>query len=72
MDYYELDRMYDLGSFNSDDPKGQGIRTYYGKSADIAKFAKNCTYVKAGSVAYCVDTGEVYMFEDSDKTWYLQ
>ena len=48
-------------------PDSKAIESWCGLSADIDKVPKTgCT----GSTAYCVDTGDRYMFEDTTDTWY--
>jgi len=46
-------------------------------SADVSKLPKRAIYPKykdltTGSTAYCVDTGELYMYEFTSDNWYLQ
>lgn len=66
----------DIGSFRCDTLEN-GKRNYLGLSTDIAKLPKVATYpeytdLKTGSTAYCVDTGDLYMYEASNDNWYEQ
>ena len=47
------------------------IREYFGLSTDLAKLP---TYddLATGSSAYCVDNGDLYMYNAVGKTWVLQ
>ena len=47
-----------------------GIREYRMLSTDVPKLNSTVTYCADGSSAYCVDTGDVYMFLGG--TWYKQ
>lgn len=48
-------------------PNSRAIESWYGLSADLDMLPKTgCT----GSTAYCVDTGDRYMFEETTDTWY--
>lgn len=49
-----------------------GLREYRLLSDDISKLNSTVTYCRTGSTAYVVDTGALYMFHESDKTWYEQ
>lgn len=49
-----------------------GVREYRLLSGDISKLNSVVTYCRSGSTAYVVDTGAVYMFHQSSKTWYEQ
>lgn len=43
---------------------------FYGLEADIALLPTEG--INSGSTAYCVDTGNVYIYLDATKTWYKQ
>lgn len=58
----------DLGSWVATSVDGN-IRNYDGLSKDVAKLPH---YVETGSSAYCDDTGEIYIYEKTSDTWYLQ
>lgn len=58
----------DLGSWVATSVDGN-IRNYDGLSKDVGKLPH---YVETGSSAYCDDTGEIYIFEKTSDTWYLQ
>lgn len=57
-----------MGSFTLAGNSG-GIPTYMGLSIDVPNLP---TDFKTGATAYCIDTGEVYIFESSTQQWYLQ
>lgn len=46
-----------------------GVSETAGLSADVDKLPTNAA---TGSTFYCIDTQEVYMFEETTKTWYKQ
>lgn len=56
----------DLGSWVAVQVSGR-IRNYSGLSTDVAKLP---CYVGTGSLAFCVDTGDIYEFEKSSGAWY--
>ena len=63
------DDIPDLGSFKFTE-KGYGqIASLSGNSADISKLP---TDVKQESSAYVVDTGELYMFDETNEEWVKQ
>ena len=47
------------------------IREYFGLSTDVAKLP---TYddLATGSSAYCVDNGNIYMYNAESKLWVMQ
>jgi len=45
--------------------------TFYGLSTDIASLPTDAE-IGTGSVAYCVDTGDVYMFYQPTTSWHEQ
>ena len=48
-------------------PDSKAIESWCGLSADLDMLPKTgCT----GSTAYCIDTGDRYMFEETTDTWY--
>lgn len=67
--YYEKGQeIPDLGSWVATSVDGN-IRNYDGLSKDVSKLPH---YVGTGSSAYCDDTGEIYIYEKTSDTWYLQ
>lgn len=64
--YREGDEIPDLGGWVATDAEG-GVRHYVGQSADVPKLPH---YVLTGSTAICADTGDVYMYEKTNDTWY--
>lgn len=60
----------DLGSFEIVKYEN-GIYEFAGLSKDIGKLPV-VDAVKSGSNAYCIDTGEVYMYEKSSNSWFKQ
>ena len=70
--YYEEGQpLPDLGSWECVDGQDRNQRNYQGLSIDVDKLP---TYddLEAGSTAYCVDTGEYYIYHAKTKTWYQQ
>lgn len=55
----------DTGSFQ----KNEG--SYYGLAKDVDKLPKEKGMLN-GTMAYCVDTGDVYMWCGADRRWHLQ
>lgn len=47
---------------------------YWGLSTDIAKLprGKNNSELSTGSTAYCIDNGELYIYESTTGEWHLQ
>lgn len=66
--YKKGEEIWDLGSFVATSVNGN-IRDYDGLSSDASKLPH---YVGTGSSAYCIDTGEIYIYEKSSDKWYLQ
>lgn len=66
--YYPGDEIPDLGSFIATSVSGQ-IRNYEGLSSDVSKLPKYDN-LSTGSSAFCVDTGDLYKYEKTTKTWY--
>lgn len=60
----------DLGSFEIVKYEN-GIYEFAGLSEDIGKLPV-VDAVKSGSNAYCIDTGEVFMYEKSSNSWFKQ
>ena len=69
--YKRGETVHDLGSFVCTEVTAGNVRSYTGLSTDISKLP---TYegLGAGSSAYCVDSGELYMYDKSTKTWKAQ
>lgn len=65
----------DLGSWKvmidnaTGEYSGKGLSTDFDTTLNTEEFKKNCT---TGSIAYCIDTQEVYMFEATTQQWILQ
>lgn len=66
--YQKGEEIPDLGSFVATTTSGQ-IRNYEGLSVDVAKLPKYDD-LGTGSSAFCVDTGDLYKYEKTTKTWY--
>lgn len=66
--YKKGEEIWDLGSFVATDVDGN-IRNYDGLSKDVGKLPH---YVETGSSAYCIDTGQIYIYEKTSDIWYLQ
>lgn len=66
--YKQGDEIWDLGSFVSTSVSGQ-IRNYEGLSSDVSKLPKYDD-LQTGSSAFCIDTGDLYKYEKTTKTWY--
>lgn len=66
--YKKGEEIWDLGSFVATSVDGN-IRNYDGLSKDVEKLPH---YVATGSSAYCDDTGDIYIYEKTSDTWYLQ
>ena len=71
------DGVTDLGSWvcskvTRDNTYGdKQIREYFGLSTDVAKLPKY-EDLGTGSSAYCVDNGDLYMYNASAKSWVKQ
>lgn len=57
----------DLGTFVAA-PGSGAIRNYNGLSVDVSKLPKYDDLM-SGSSAFCMDTAELYMYEQRSKTW---
>lgn len=66
--YKQGDEIWDLGSFVATSVSGQ-IRNYEGLSSDVSKLPKYDD-LQTGSSAFCIDTGDLYKYEKTTKTWY--
>lgn len=66
--YEKGEEIWDLGSFVATSVSGN-IRNYEGLSGDISKLPKYDN-LSTGSSAFCVDTGQLYKYEATTKTWY--
>lgn len=58
----------DIGSFTLTEKDGN-VYSFTGLSADVLKLPK-IQAIGTGSTALCADTGSVYMYEKTTKTWY--
>lgn len=45
-------------------------KTFMGLSSDVVLLPNEMENTITGSTAFCVDTGEVYFYEETTKTWY--
>ena len=45
-------------------------KMFMGLSSDVTLLPNEMENTITGSTAFCVDTGEVYFYEESSKTWY--
>lgn len=66
--YKEGDEIWDLGSFVATSVNGK-IRDYEGLSRDIDKLPRYDD-LGTGSSAFCLDTGQLFKYEKTTKTWY--
>ncbi len=57
------------GSFKIVEVKGNH-KMFMGLSDDVSLLPNEMQNTITGSSAFCVDTGEVYLYEESTKTWY--
>lgn len=58
------------GSFKCTGKEGRKF-DFAGLSQDLAKLPKNDS-LSTGSTALCIDTGVLYMYEQTTKQWYEQ
>jgi hypothetical protein len=63
----ESDEHY--GSFKIVEVKGNH-KMFMGLSEDVSLLPNDMEGTITGSAALCVDTGELYFYEESTKTWY--
>lgn len=66
--YSKGDEIPDLGSFVATSADGN-IRNYEGLSADIDKLPRYDS-LGTGSSAFCLDTGQLFKYERTTRTWY--
>ena len=45
-------------------------KTFMGLSSDVTLLPNEMENTITGSTAFCVDTGGVYFYEETSKTWY--
>ncbi len=64
--YEPGEEIWDLGSFTAVESKGS-LRSYEGLSKDVDKLPH---YVRTGSSALCLDTGDYYKYHKQTDTWY--
>ncbi len=57
------------GSFKLVEVKGNH-KMFMGLSSDVTLLPNEMQNTITGSTAFCVDTGEVWFYEESSKTWY--
>lgn len=66
--YSPGDEIPDLGTFVSSSGNDK-VRSYEGLSNDVSKLPKYDD-LETGSSAFCVDTGQLFKYEKTTKTWY--
>lgn len=66
--YKKGEEIHDLGSFVATSVFGN-VRNYEGLSKDIGKLPQYDN-LSTGSSAFCLDTGDLYKYEQTTKTWY--
>ena len=66
--YAPGDEMLDLGTFVSQSGNDK-VRSYEGLAKDVSKLPKYDD-LETGSSAFCVDTGQLFIYEKTTKTWY--
>ena len=66
--YQKGEEIPDLGSFVAMPGSGK-LRNYNGLSKDIGKLPKYNDLI-TGSSAFCMDTGQLFNYEATTKTWY--
>ena len=66
--YKPGDEVPDLGSFVAM-PGSDKVRNYSGLSRDVHKLPKYSDLM-TGSSALCIDTGQLFNYESTTKTWY--
>ena len=57
------------GSFKLVEVKGNH-KMFMGLSSDVTLLPNEMQNTITGSTAFCVDTGEVWFYEETSKTWY--
>ena len=57
------------GSFKLVEIKGNH-KMFMGLSSDVTLLPNEMENTITGSSAFCVDTGELYIYEETSKTWY--
>ena len=57
------------GSFKLVEVKGNH-KMFMGLSSDVTLLPNEMQNTITGSTAFCVDTGELYIYEETSKTWY--
>lgn len=57
------------GSFKLVEAKGNH-KMFMGLSEDVTLLPNEMENTITGSAALCVDTGELYFYEETSKTWY--
>jgi len=69
--YDNIENAPDMGSIKCTGTDGSDhmIRSYMGMSKDADKMP---TYVRTGSSCLMIDTGAMYLFEETTKQWILQ
>lgn len=63
--------VHDLGSFVCVKREGVNKREYQGYAVDVPKLPKYDN-LESGSTAYCIDTGDYYIYYAKTKTWVVQ
>ena len=69
--YEDDEQVHDIGSFECVSRTGANKREYQGFAIDVPKLPKYDD-LEAGSTAYCLDTGDYYIYHAKTKEWVLQ
>ena len=69
IEYASKEDAPDIGGWYHNPPYIGKKREYSGISTEINKLPK---YVSTGSTAYCIDTGDIYIYYAGDKSWHKQ
>lgn len=56
------------GSFKLVEVKGNH-KSFMGLSSDVYLLPNNMKNTCVGSTAFCIDTGDVYFYDDTNKQW---
>lgn len=69
--YKDDEQAHDLGSFECVKREGVNKREYQGFSIDVRKLPRYDD-LESGSTAFCLDTGDYYIYHAKTKDWVLQ
>ena len=67
---YIPDTVEHYGSFKLYEVRGNH-KFFMGLSSDVHLLPKDMENTITGSMAFCVDTSDLYVYEDTSKNWYL-